>query len=345
MGIQPYEALTGAGQVRRLRRVAHDALAARGVAVRRLVHLFHGENTTFRAETEVGRLVVRIHRRAYQTPETIDSELAWLHALSDADIPVPAPMPTPDGRLRQTLDGIGLDGPREVVVFRWLSGRFFKVPTAHWFRATGALAARLHAHARAWTRPPGFARGAWDVDGLVGDAASWGAPLEGVPLVPDERQRADQALERVRETLATLPRDPTHFGLVHADLHRGNVLLTGGEARAIDFDDCGDSWWVYDTAVTLAPSPASPNVEPPLRAWLDGYDTIGEPFPRDQLRALPALLAARRMGIASWLVSRSDNPKLKPYVEHGARTLAFAVDALLDGTFDRAVDAVIGAPP
>lgn len=41
------------------------------------------------------------------------------------------------------------------------------------------------------------------------------------------------------------------FGLIHADLHLDNVLFAGGEARPIDFDDCGLGHWLYDIAVTL----------------------------------------------------------------------------------------------
>ena len=43
----------------------------------------------------------------------------------------------------------------------------------------------------------------------------------------------------------------TATGLIHADLHYENFLFHDGVARAIDFDDCGWGFYLYDVAVTL----------------------------------------------------------------------------------------------
>ena len=46
-------------------------------------------------------------------------------------------------------------------------------------------------------------------------------------------------------------RTPGTFGLIHADLHLDNTLFADGEARLIDFDDCGFGYRIYDVAVAL----------------------------------------------------------------------------------------------
>jgi Ser/Thr protein kinase RdoA (MazF antagonist) len=50
--------------------------------------------------------------------------------------------------------------------------------------------------------------------------------------------------------LGSLERDPSVFGLIHADLHPRNILYHRETAGAIDYDDCGWGWWMYDLAVT-----------------------------------------------------------------------------------------------
>ena len=42
------------------------------------------------------------------------------------------------------------------------------------------------------------------------------------------------------------------YGLIHADLGtKANVLFHKGEARAIDFDDSGYGYWMYDLTTPL----------------------------------------------------------------------------------------------
>ncbi len=61
----------------------------------------------------------------------------------------------------------------------------------------------------------------------------------------------EAAIETVRVATRELGAQPDTFGLIHADLHQENYLFHGGMARAIDFDDCGWGFYLYDLAVTL----------------------------------------------------------------------------------------------
>jgi len=61
-----------------------------------------------------------------------------------------------------------------------------------------------------------------------------------------------RALEVVWATTRTLAEETGAFGLIHGDLHHENFLFHRGEARAIDFDDCGWGFHLYDLAVTLS---------------------------------------------------------------------------------------------
>ncbi len=135
----------------------------------RLSLLALSENATFLAEEGPRRLTLRLHRPGYHSAEEVRSELAWIAALRQASVvETPAPIPATDGGLLGTLRH-GAEA-RMVVAFDWVPGRS---PTPEedltgWFTALGAVTGRLHAHARAWARPPGFVRKRWTVETMLG---------------------------------------------------------------------------------------------------------------------------------------------------------------------------------
>ena len=60
-------------------------------------------------------------------------------------------------------------------------------------------------------------------------------------------------------------------GLIHGDLHQENYLFERGTARAIDFDDCGWGFFLYDVAVTLSEIEGRPRYAELRDALLDEY--------------------------------------------------------------------------
>src|SRR5690606_37167208 len=119
--------------------------------------------------------------------------------------------------------------------------------------ALGRLMGQLHRHAREWKRPAGFLRGNWGAEGLFGENAGFEVSVERVwELVPDEyREVIQESADAARSVFAELGTGSDAWGLIHADLHEGNVLFTGDEARPIDFDDSREGLWLYDLAVAM----------------------------------------------------------------------------------------------
>ena len=77
------------------------------------------------------------------------------------------------------------------------------------------------------------------------------------------------------------------------------MLFSGGEARAIDFDDCGFGYWVYDFAVSLCECLEHENWRDLRDALLDGYAQI-RPVPEKQLAHVDTFMAAQNVSIALW---------------------------------------------
>ena len=106
-----------------MRRLAQAALNAYGLADARFKLLRQAGNTLFRVyavnpgattNSELyapGQYLLRIHQPGYQTSEAIELELAWLAAMRrDANLPVPEPVSTLDGRLLIQVSIPGIAG-------------------------------------------------------------------------------------------------------------------------------------------------------------------------------------------------------------------------------------------
>lgn len=313
-----------------MKRLARAALHAYGLADARPTFISYHGNFIYRVDAPGGagpggvpggrhrglyvpnRYVLRIHMD-YHSIEAIRSELQWLDALRrDADMPVPEPVPAPDGDLLMELPVPGGSGRRKCSLLRWLNGRFltggFHAGRA---RAWGRLMARLHEHALKWKLPGGFTRRQNDWDGMFGDGARFEFPAaelwEAIP--PRFRGPFEHVTGRVRRVMEELGRGPDAYGLVHSDLDvKTNVLFAGGEARAIDFDDSGFAYWVHDLAFALSPWQGSPDEYRIQDALLDGYSEVRS-FPRFQLRHLSLFKAAFNATLMLWMI---DWAKLRP---------------------------------
>jgi Ser/Thr protein kinase RdoA (MazF antagonist) len=349
--MRPFEELTYLGQIRKLRQVAQEALDAYGLADARLQFIARSENTTFRVDVpdlalvetadesyHDSRYLLRIHRPGYQTARSITSELEWLSALrSEAGLAVPEPVPTLTGELSAEVTIPDGPGRRTCSLFRWVKGRLLRqgYRLSH-FRALGRLMARLHQHAAGWQPPAGFTRRHWDWEGLFGDHAGFSLAGSKVwELLPQSYYAPFKTVaDQVRRVMDELGKGLDAFGLLHADLtlgDDGNVLFRGGEARAIDFDDCGYGHWVYDFATSLCHWQEAEGWPKIRDALLDGYAEI-RLLPEEQLDHLDLFMAARHVSEMLWAIDLAQtNPDFREQVGEWLAYAARHVERYVDG--------------
>ena len=206
---------------------------------------------------EPGKYTLRLHQPDYMKPRFIESEMEWLEALHQDEIPVPIPVRNLNDEWLTIADG-GYDIPqtRKCTLIGWTKGRILgdKVQHKH-FRSLGRVIGRMHEQARKWKRPKDFARPHWDWEGLYGEGFSYGTPAADARVaIPTKHQDVfNDVLDRVRELMDQLGKKSDVYGLIHADLGLAdNVAFHSGEARPFDFDDCGFGYWVFDFAITLS---------------------------------------------------------------------------------------------
>jgi Ser/Thr protein kinase RdoA (MazF antagonist) len=269
------------------------------------------ENATFALTDPVGarELILRVHRVGYCTAQEIRSELAWINALrADGVIETAAPIAGSNGELVQIVDSPSGRPSRYAVAFERLPGREPGTgDTVQWFERLGELSARMHAHARSWTLPPGFCRRRWDLEAMVGTHGYWGSWRAAIGLDPAGIATLEQALTFIRRRIERFGTDPQRFGLIHADLRLANLLVSEPHLRIIDFDDCGFSWFLYDFASAVSFIEHEPIVPDLLQAWVMGYRKVA-PLSGEELEEIPTFVVLRRILLMAWLASHAEIP-------------------------------------
>jgi Ser/Thr protein kinase RdoA (MazF antagonist) len=323
--MKSFDTLTYAGQVRRLRRLALQALTAYDVDQPRLTPLTHADNTTFRVDTVDGeRFVLRIHRPSRKTPDEVRSELLWLDALhQENNLIVPIPVPTRDGDLLTIASVAEVPEPRMCVLLRWLPGRFVDhALTASHLERVGAFMARLQNSAAQFRPPDGFVRGR--LDNLYGKPRGISESLArqqldnpedeamAIRLVtdicsPEDGRRVEQFIHRIRMVQRKLGQGPDTFGLIHGDLHQENYLFHQGQVRAIDFDDCGYGFYLYDMAITLFNVRFRDNTPQLREGFVAGYHSV-RPLSAEHEQYLDIFMDLRDLQMMIWEIEMRNHP-------------------------------------
>ena len=274
------------------------------------------ENVTFKVtDVRDGRAyVLRLHRPGYHTLEELDSERVWIRALAETGIDVPASVPARDGRYYVPVTIAAAGEQRFAGMVGWTEGRLLSEVLAETadqkavensFGQLGAITAAMHNQSSAWRPPVGFKRHTLDSDGLMGMAPHWGPFWEHRSLTPAERALLLDVRERMHGTLARLPRDPSVYSLIHADMHPGNILMNGDRLTVIDFDDTGFGWHQYDIATALTGWQTKPNAAEIERAFLAGYRAV-RPLPDEALSLIPTFRLIRWMATIGWFHQRPE---------------------------------------
>lgn len=291
----------------------------------------HSENHTFLFDG----YTLRVHRPGYQSSQSIESELAWLQALRrDTDLPVAEPVPGADGKLLQNF-ATPLGERRHAVLFRFLRGAepHMDGDLTGIFAKLGTYAARLHQHAMTWPRPPGFARQAWNAATILDADGLWGDWRIAPGVDGSNRPLIERAAETLRSDLATYGAGPQSYGLIHADMRLGNLLVDGDTVSLIDFDDSGFCWFTYDFAASVSFYETHPTIQALKTAWLGAYQHI-RPLSPDDIASIDSMILLRRLALLAWIGTHSETKLAQQHMPRFAKGTADLAKRYLAGARD-----------
>lgn len=266
------------------------------------------ENAVYAVHLPAGRAALRLHRVGYQSEAAIRSELWWCAALSEAGAPVPRAIPATDGALMHRLSSgrlasviAWMDGPPLGEAGVPLPGDASGQAAAH--RALGGVVARFHTITDRLVLPEGFARPAWDVAGLTGEAPFWGRFWDHPDLTAPERALMAEIRAYLTQTVGDYRDRGGDFGLIHADVLRENVLMGPDGPALIDFDDSGWGFRLYDLGTVLSQNLSEPALPAIAAALVEGY-AAHRPLTATDRAMVPVFTLMRCCASVGWTMPR-----------------------------------------
>jgi len=212
-------------------------------------------NSAWKVQDGALSYVLRRHDRREATASQVRSELLWLEVLgSESNVRTPVPVRLANGSLAPVAEP-GPDGDALAfwTLVSWVDGDTLeRLPDAREAGLIGSMLADMHGRARAWRPPPEFDRLTYDA-WLFETSARTLVTHAGEQLTARARLDLHTALGLSTVLLERLRRDPEQTGLIHADIHDGNVVF-GGEPRqagVIDFARFGFGPWALDLAMAM----------------------------------------------------------------------------------------------
>lgn len=286
-----------------------------------LTFIRHNENITFQVIDALSgkKYLLRLHKpitenfaSAQQRPVELASELLWLEALHrDTALTVQQPV---RNRMEEYVTMIYPDSDvgMSCTLLHWIEGEPLKQNvTAELVEDLGTVVAQLHEHVTAWSIPAGFVRPTYDSEFFTRQARLLLPGIEAGLLTAREYAIIQALVAATGELLASMEVGRDNWGLIHADLHRGNCLMYQDRIRPIDFSLCGFGHFLLDFGSSL------PSFRGELRqSFITGY-LRRRKLPENYLRVVEAFCILCRMcSYAFMLPQVSEHERLRTRIAH-----------------------------
>ena len=259
----------------------------------------HNAGIVFRLDDAAGnaRYLLKIHESAgdslMDTPAQIETQMAWLAQLAnDGEVVVQTPFANRDGNYVTLTQLAGMDRLSPATLQKWITAEHVAQWQPQHAFAVGELLATLHRISSQWQGRDSEQFGAYHEDFLRNDVERLAITLELELIDAEQYQLIRRSGERILAMLAQIERTPESWGLIHGDLHQGNVLFDGGKAVALDFG-AFRSYYLYDLGVSLYH--ASFDEVAIRNALVAGYHSI-RPLSQPDRDALEGYMIAAALG-------------------------------------------------
>lgn len=161
------------------------------------------------------------------------------------------------------VDGHGLTGQEE--------------NAASLVREFGSTIARMHRFASAWDIPVPFIRPVYDNAKYAQLASRLAYGVDAGLFSEDAYKTIIRARQKTGTLLRGAARSSDRWGIIHADLHTGNLIVSSSAIVPIDFSFCGYGYYLFDLSICLS------SLKPHLRGHLlEGYRTIRDVSEQDR---------------------------------------------------------------
>lgn len=257
----------------------------------------NGANENYLVEAAGQKYVLRIYIDNNYYPRSSQSyrfELNFLRFLSERDLPAVSTVERQDGNLLSLLP-VPPHGARCAALFHFCPGEnhtaWFPDFDALRVRRLGEIVAEIHKQGDEFQSP--YTRHQFDLHYLLEE------PLRLLGQRLNEQgggglEFFDETAEGIRRQITGLGKEQPVYGLIHADLHVGNLHYDVENGYCVlDFDQCAFGWRSYDIATLLNSVAATvpTGASEIQRELLAGYESKRQLLSAEK-EAIPAFVKA-----------------------------------------------------
>ena len=235
----------------------------------------HNAGVVFRLDDRAGQpqAMLKIHENAgdsgNDTPEQIEAQLSCLAALAEeSGIIVQSPMANRAGGTVSLVHFDGVDQPVACTVQRWINGEHAKQWLPIHAHAIGTLLATIHNHSERWSTADNDQLGRCGASEVREAFATVCGTVEFGLIDAAQRTIIEATGERCVAVIEKAGETANVWGVIHGDLHQGNVFFVDAKPAPIDFN-LFRAHYLYDLGVSLYH--ASFDDLPIRQALVEGY--------------------------------------------------------------------------
>ncbi|WP_066289769.1 phosphotransferase enzyme family protein [Bacillus sp. FJAT-29937] len=201
------------------------------------------ENFVYEVYKEGKPYILRITHSSHRELENLYAEIEWVNYLYKQGISVSTAFESINGKFVEFISAVD-QSVFYGSLFSKASGEQVKAFPVNndLFSAWGKQIGKIHAATKKYESSPLIKqRPHWYEDELL-NVEKYFPETETVA-----RQNAIELVEKIK----SLPIDKDNYGLIHSDIHAGNIFYDGRSIHVFDFDDCCYHWLVSDIAIPL----------------------------------------------------------------------------------------------
>ncbi|OAX48810.1 Homoserine kinase [Paenibacillus sp. AD87] len=247
------------------------------------IHFIQLSDTiTYKIDTSrLKSYLLRIHSNRL-SKEAIRSELTLLQSLGTSDdLHVPQGVASRDGSYVLSMEAEEAGMYFYITMMNWVDGEHMdgnEVNKRCAYRM-GSMAAKLHEATTRFVPSVDFDRPEWGEESFKVDMSKLSRYYTRF-LSNQAWKTYQRASHKILSQLANLDQNPQHYGIIHGDLHIGNIVFNDEQPNPIDFGRCGYGYYLYDIANTILGLFPAQRLE-----FIRGYESV-RTLPRDYVEVL-----------------------------------------------------------
>lgn len=223
--------------------IKRKALKLFNIDARKFEEIRVFENFVYQYESNKTQYILRITHSSHRSMNQIQGELEFIDHLAKGGANVIVPVLSPDGEFVERIEAA--DGS-EFYVISYIKalGEFipYEKRTPEVFRLWGKTIGQMHRLTQKFfPSKPEFRRISWFEDDLY---------------IPENNIHEEDFVIREKfhdllNQIKKLPIEDNSYGLIHSDVHGGNIVWDGKNLKVFDFDDAMYQFLLSDLAIVF----------------------------------------------------------------------------------------------